>query len=122
MTKSVNDTEKQNSEENTTINSKVEELINTNIAYYRLWLFKFITRSSAEFTKVFIVVIFCFFALFFLSTALALAVSYWLNSFIAGFFAVGVFFLSIVVILLLLKKSLIDKRILRKVHKLYFDD
>lgn len=120
MTEPVENTE--DTKQKDTIHSKLEEVIATHTAYYRLWLFKFLTKSTADFTKLVIIIFLGFFTILFLSISLAFAVSFWLDSFIWGFLIVGGFCFLVLVIFLLLKKDLIDKQILKKTQKIYFHE
>ena len=111
------------------INESVEEikqnaksLIDTNIAYYKLWGFKVATKSTTLLVK-FILILLCLaFVLLFASVALAFALSELFESYIFGFLAVGGLYLVISVSLFFIKSNIIEGTTLEKFSEIFFND
>lgn len=119
MCEDRDDVHTEDDKEQKSMQEQIEDIFATNIAYYRLWFFKIITKSTSEFIKLTIILSLGFLSVLFLSITLAIALSYWIESFVWGFLIVGILFLCVLVSVVLLKKNLIDKWVLEKMHRLF---
>src|SRR5690606_13348338 len=87
------------------IREDIKGLLESNIAYYKLWLFKVITKSFSALLKVLMVGIFLVVALAFFSVAAAIAIGEALNSTAYGFLIVGGFYFLLSVIIYVCRRS-----------------
>ena len=100
--------------------TKASSALNSQIAYYKLFLFRFIGKSSYGLITFFIVSFASLLVLFFLSFAGAYAIGEALGSNALGFVIVGAFYVLIAVIILAFRKKLIEKPLLEKLSEIYF--
>jgi len=104
------------------VQEKVKDVIDSNIAYYKLWLFKVITKSSTVLLKIFLVAFFLVMFLFFSSIALALFLGKLFENDIVGFLIVSGIYLILMLIVYFLKEKIIESSILEKFSKIFFND
>ena len=102
------------------IPTKVNSALNSQVAYYKLFLFRFIAKSSYGLITFFVVAFASLLVLFFLSLAGAYAIGEALGSNGLGFTIVGIFYILVAVVALVLRKRLIDKPLLEKLSEIYF--
>ena len=100
--------------------TKANSALNSQIAYYKLFIFRFISKSSYALVTFFIVAFASLLVLFFLSFAIAYAVGEALGSNALGFAIVGAFYILIAIIVLAFRKKLIEKPLLEKLSEIYF--
>ena len=100
--------------------TKANSALDSQIAYYKLFIFRFIGKSSYALITFFIVAFVSLLVLFFLSFAIAYAVGEALGSNGLGFAIVGAFYILIAVIVLAFRKKLIEKPLLEKLSEIYF--
>ena len=100
--------------------TKANSALDSQIAYYKLFIFRFIGKSSYALITFFIVAFVSLLVLFFLSFAIAYAVGKALGSNALGFAIVGAFYILIAVIVLAFRKKLIEKPLLEKLSEIYF--
>ena len=100
--------------------TKANSALDSQIAYYKLFIFRFIGKSSYALISFFIVAFVSLLVLFFLSFAIAYAVGEALGSNALGFAIVGAFYILIAVIVLAFRKKLIEKPLLEKLSEIYF--
>ena len=100
--------------------TKANSALDSQIAYYKLFIFRFISKSSYALVTFFIVAFASLLVLFFLSFAIAYAVGEALGSNALGFAIVGAFYILIAVIVLAFRKKLIEKPLLEKLSEIYF--
>ena len=100
--------------------TKANSALDSQIAYYKLFIFRFIGKSSYALITFFIVAFVSLLVLFFLSFAIAYAVGEALGSNALGFAIVGAFYILIAVIVLAFRKKLIEKPLLEKLSEIYF--
>ena len=108
---------KENFEE---IPAKTGEMLEANVQYYKLFVFRFIAKSAYGLMNIFVVGMTCLLVLFFLSFALAFAIGSWLNSIALGFLSVGFSYFLVTCIAFLFRKKLIEKPLLNKLSEAYF--
>ena len=100
--------------------TKANSALDSQIAYYKLFIFRFIGKSSYALITFFIVAFVSLLVLFFLSFAIAYAVGEALGSNALGFAIVGAFYILIAIMVLAFRKKLIEKPLLEKLSEIYF--
>ncbi len=104
------------------IESDSERVLESNVRYYKLWLFKVLTNSMSEFTKVFVFGTIAFLVLLFIAIGGAFAIGSYLQNNALGFLIVGGILLVLLIIIFLLRKKIIEKPILSKMSEIYFKE
>ena len=100
--------------------TKANSALDSQIAYYKLFIFRFIGKSSYALITFFIVAFVSLLVLFFLSFAIAYAIGEALDSNALGFAIVGAFYILIAIIVLAFRKKLIERPLLEKLSEIYF--
>ena len=100
--------------------TKANSALNSQIAYYKLFIFRFIGKSSYGLITFFIVAFASLLVLFFLSFATAYAIGEALGSNALGFAIVGAFYILLSLVVLLFRKKLIERSLLQKLSEIYF--
>lgn len=104
------------------LQNETKELIDVNIEYYKLWLFKVIMKSTTLLLKVFLLTILLGIVLIFISVAAALAIGYALDNFALGFLLISIFYLIISVIIYFIKDKIVEDPLLEKFSEFFFND
>lgn len=99
-----------------------KEYIDNTIAYYKLWSFKVIMKSTTLLLKIFLLSVLLAMVLIFFSIAAALAIGYGLGNFALGFFIVGLFYLIICIIIYFIKDKIVEGPLLEKFSDFFFND
>ncbi|MDO4228932.1 MAG: hypothetical protein Q4C98_03895 [Capnocytophaga sp.] len=102
------------------ISSKAEDTFDANVTYYKLFVFRFIAKSSYGLINIFVFGLACLLVLFFLSFATAFAIGSWLSSIALGFVCIGVFYILLACIVFIFRKKLIEKPLLNRLSEAYF--
>jgi hypothetical protein len=102
--------------------TKANSALDSQIAYYKLFIFRFISKSSYALVTFFIVAFASLLVLSFLSFATAYALGEILGNYALGFAIVGVSYILIAVIVLVFRKKLIERPLLEKLSEIYFKD
>lgn len=110
---------KENAEE---IQGNLKNVMESNIAYYKLWLFKVLTKSSTLLLKVVLLMLLFVLFLFFSSIALALYLGEIMNSNVFGFLAVGGMYIILLVIVYFIKDKIVEGSILEKFSNVFFNE
>ena len=100
--------------------TKANSAFNSQFAYYKLVLFRFIAKSSYGLITFFVYAFASLLILFFLSLAGAYAIGEALGSNGLGFAIVGAFYILIAIIVLAFRKKLIERPLLEKLSEIYF--
>ena len=100
--------------------TKANTAFNSQFAYYKMILFRFIAKSSYGLITFFVYAFACLLILFFLSLAAAYAIGEALGSNGLGFTIVGAFYILIAIIVLAFRKKLIERPLLEKLSEIYF--
>jgi predicted membrane channel-forming protein YqfA (hemolysin III family) len=103
------------------IREDIKGLLESNIAYYKLWLFKVITKSFSALLKVLMIGIFLVVALAFFSVAAAIAIGEALNSMAYGFLIVGGFYFLLCVIIYVCRRS-VEKPIIETFSEIFYNE
>lgn len=88
--------------------------------YYKLKIFQQLTISISVVAKVLIIGGLLFSALFFIAFAVALAIGEWLNNLALGYLIIGSFFILLVLIVYL-KRNIINQKIIQALSEKFFD-
>lgn len=100
--------------------TKANSAFNSQFAYYKLVVFRFIAKSSYGLITFFVYAFASLLILFFLSLAGAYAIGEALGSNGLGFAIVGAFYILIAIIVLAFRKKLIERPLLEKLSEIYF--
>ena len=100
--------------------TKANSALDSQIAYYKLFIFRFIGKSSYALITFFLVAFASLFVLFFLSFSSAYSIGEAFCSNALGFVIVGAFYILIAVIVLAFRKKLIERPLLEKLSEIYF--
>lgn len=103
------------------IREETKDLIESNIAYYKLWSFKLITKSASMLLKLLLIGVTFVMVLVFFSIAGALAIGYTLDNFVYGFLIIGGVYLVLGIIIFNLKDK-IEKPILKRFSEIFFNE
>ena len=104
------------------VQEKVKDVIDSTVAYYKLWFFKVVTKSTTALLKVFFLAFFLVMFLLFSSIALALFLGKVFENNLVGFLAVGGVYLVLMVIVYFVKDTIVESTILEKFSKIFFND
>ncbi|WP_300564987.1 competence protein [Flavobacterium sp.] len=104
------------------IQEKVKDVLDSNVAYYKLWLFKVATKSATVLLKMLLSAFFLVMFLFFSSIALALFLGKQFENNMLGFLAVGGMYLVLMFIVYFLKEKIVESTILEKFSRIFFND
>jgi succinate-acetate transporter protein len=110
---------KENAED---IQDNLKNVIDSNIAYYKLWLFKVLMKSTTLLLKVVLMVLLFTLFLLFASVALALYLGELLQSNALGFLSVGGMYIVLLVFVCLLKDKIVEGSVLEKFSKVFFNE
>lgn len=101
-------------------NADIKSYVEYSEEYLKLKVFKIFMASVTSMTQILMIGALLLLALFFLSTAISMALGTALGNTVYGFMIVGIFYI-VVGILLTVFRDRIDRPILRKFSKHFFD-
>lgn len=104
------------------IQEESKELINSNIAYYKLWGFKVAMQSTTMILKFFLIVLFATLFVLFASLALAIVIGKAMDNYVYGFLIVAGLYLLLTILVSLIKPQIVEGKILRKFSEIFFND
>jgi succinate-acetate transporter protein len=104
------------------LQDNLKNTVESSIAYYKLWLFKVLMKSTTLVVKLMLMLLFFFLLLFFSSIALALYLGQVCHSSALGFLMVGGMYLILCIIVYFLKDKILEGKILEKFSKEFFND
>lgn len=99
----------------------IKSLIDTSVAYYKLWLFRAIAKSASSLIKVVMISAIAVLAIVFISVAIALGIGYAVDNFAIGFAIVGAFYVLVCLLLFNRMDAIVDKRIIEKFSEHFKD-
>jgi Zn-dependent protease with chaperone function len=108
---------KENAEE---LKNHARELYESNVRYYKLLVFKTLVQSTTSIMRGVLLTLMVVFILLFLSTALALALGYWLDNFAWGFLIVGVFYIIVSFIIYKMAPKMIEGSLMGRFSRFFF--
>ncbi|HLU86821.1 MAG TPA: hypothetical protein VKZ44_03630 [Taishania sp.] len=103
------------------IKEESKELINSNLAYLKLWGFKVTMKSATVILKFILVLLFASLFIVFASVALALFIGQALDNYMYGFLIVGGIYLLLTILVSFIKPEIIEGGVLRKFSEIFFD-
>ena len=104
------------------IQENAKAYLESNIAYYKLWVFKVAMKSTTLILKFVLISICLMIVLLFVSVAGALAIGNLLNSYVLGFLSVAGIYLILVFLLFLIKDKIVEGPILEKFSEIFFNE
>ncbi len=104
------------------LNENVRDLAKSSADYYKLDLYKKIIKGVISLVNMMLLGFICLIALFFISIALALAIGSSMGDPSAGFYIVGGFYLLVFAFIWFFGKKPIEKIILIKSSRTFFND
>ena len=104
------------------IQDNLKNAVDSSIAYYKLWLFKVLMKSTSMVVKVLLMLMFFMMFVFFASIALALYLGQLMESNVLGFMSVGGIYIVLSFIVYLIKDKIVEGNILEKFSKIYFNE
>lgn len=104
------------------IQEKLKNVLDSNVAYYKLWLFKVAMKSTTMLLKVLLMAVFFMFFLLFASLALAIYLSGIFESYTLGFLSVGGIYILLLLVVYLTKDNLLESRLLEKFSQVFFNE
>ena len=103
------------------LNENIQAYVESMLEYYKLDAFKKITKFTSLLVKLLVIGSIFLFFLGFISVGLAFLIGNAIGSLSSGFFIVGGIYLIAFILFMIFGKPLIDKLILQKFSKLYFN-
>ncbi len=103
------------------VQNQTKELVDSNIAYYKLWVFKVITKSSTGLFKILLIGVLLVMAFVFFSVATAITIGYALDNFALGFLIMGGFYLLLSFLIYALRAK-IEKPIIEKLSEIFYNE
>ena len=103
------------------LNENIQAYVESMLEYYKLDAFKKITKFTSLLVKLLVIGSIFLFFLGFISVGLAFLIGNAIGSLSSGFFIVGGIYLIAFILFMIFGKPLIDKFILQKFSKLYFN-
>ncbi len=101
--------------------NQTHELIDSNLAYYKLWVFRVITKSSSALFKILLIGVLLVIVFVFFSIAAAIAIGYALDNFALGFLIMGGFYL-LVSLLIYVFRNKIERPIIEKLSEIFYNE
>lgn len=104
------------------IKQESQALIDSNIAYFKLWGFKVTMKSTTVVLKFVLVLLFASLFILFASIALALVIGKAMDSYIYGFLIVAGIYLLFTILVSLIKPEIVEGKVLRRFSEIFFND
>ncbi|ESU30035.1 hypothetical protein FLJC2902T_05260 [Flavobacterium limnosediminis JC2902] len=104
------------------IQDHLKNAIDSTIAYYKLWLFKVIMKSTTMVVKVLLMSLLFLFFLLFTSVALALYLGQLTDNYVLGFLIVGGIYVVLLLIAYFIKDKIVEGNVLEKFSKVFFNE
>lgn len=100
---------------------QTRDFVESNLEYYKLWVFKVITKSTSSLLKVVLIGMLLVMVMVFFSVAGALAIGYALDNFVYGFLIVGGVYLVLSIIAYSLKNR-IEEPIIKTFSDIFYNE
>lgn len=104
------------------IQEETKALINSNVAYFKLWGFKVAMKSTTIVLKFLLIMLFATLFILFASLALALVIGNAMDNYVCGFLIVAGFYLLLAIFVSFIKPKVVEGKILRKFSEIFFND
>ena len=99
----------------------VKELVDGNMAYYKLWVFKVIVRSVSSLFQLLLIGILLVMVLVFFSIAAAISIGYALDNYALGFLIIGGVYLLLTFVVFAIR-SKIETPIVKALSEILYND
>ncbi|WP_172919530.1 hypothetical protein ACF3OB_02705 [Capnocytophaga canis] len=96
------------------------EVLETNVSYYKLFVFRFIAKTSYGLLSILVLGMISLLVLFSLSFAFAYAIGAWIDNIALGFVVMALFYCLVMCIAYLFRKKMIERPLLRTLSEVYF--
>ncbi len=103
------------------VQNQTRDFVESNLEYYKLWVFKVVTQSVSSILKVVLIGVFLLMVMVFFSVAGALAIGYALDNFVYGFLIVGGIYLILSIIVYNLKNR-IEEPIIKAFSDIFYNE
>ncbi|OYU81355.1 MAG: competence protein [Flavobacterium sp. BFFFF1] len=110
---------KENAED---LQEQAKAFLESNVSYYKLWLFKVAMKSTTMLLKIFLLSVVLVMVILFFSIAGALALGYAFHNFAYGFLIVGGFYVIIGIFVYRIKDKIVEGPVLEKFSEFFFND
>ncbi len=110
---------KENSED---LLHQAKAFLESNVSYYKLWLFKATMKSTTMMLKLFLLSVMLVIVTIFFSIAAAIGIGYALDNFAYGFLIVGGIYLVLSIIVYKVQDDIVEGPILKKFSEYFFND
>jgi hypothetical protein len=104
------------------IQENTKAYIETSLAYYKLWGFKVVMKSTTLMVKFFLIAFCLMIVLLFISIAGAFVFGEMLNSYPLGFLSVAGIYLVLALLLYFVKERIVEGPILAKFSEIFFNE
>jgi Na+/H+-dicarboxylate symporter len=104
------------------IQEETKAYVESTVQYYKLWGFKIVMKSTRIIVRFILLGFFLLIALLFGSIAAALAIGDALHSMALGFLIVAGAYFILILLIWFIRLKFIERRILRKFSKLFFNN
>ncbi len=101
------------------LKNQVQEVIDTNVKYYKLWGFKMMVKTTTMMLKMFLLAIMLLIVTIFFSIAVALGIGYALDNFAYGFLIVGGIYLVLAIIIFYVQNKIVEGPILASFSRIF---
>lgn len=96
------------------------EALETNVSYYKLFVFRFIAKTSYGLLSILVLGMISLLVLFSLSFAFAYAIGIWIGNIALGFVVMAFFYCLVMCIAYLFRKKMIERPLLKTLSEVYF--
>lgn len=103
------------------VQAQTRDFVESNLEYYKLWVFKVVTKSASSLLKIILIGVFLLMVVVFFSIAGALAIGYALDNFVYGFLIVGGIYLILSIIVYNLKNR-IEEPIIKAFSDIFYNE
>jgi ABC-type bacteriocin/lantibiotic exporter with double-glycine peptidase domain len=110
---------KENSED---LLEQAKSFLETNVSYYKLWLFKATMKSGSKLIQVVVLSFLLMIATLFLSVAAALAIGYALENHALGFLIVAGIYILLGLIIYKSHGKMVEGPMMKKLSAVFFND
>ncbi|AWA29280.1 competence protein [Flavobacterium magnum] len=104
------------------LQEQAKAFLESNVSYYKLWLFKVAMKSTTMLLKIFLLSVVLVLVILFFSVAGALAIGYALDNFAYGFLIIGGFYAICGFFVYRIKDKIVEGPILEKFSEFFFND
>jgi len=101
---------------------QAKAFLESNVSYYKLWLFRATMKSTTMMLKLFLLSVMLVIVTLFFSIAAAIGIGYALDNLAYGFLIVGGIYLILSIIVYKVQDNIVEGPILKKFSEFFFND